>query len=131
MVGEARRAVGAGAGDITIKPSTRPRIAWTAPANLGALAVRARDQEVEPAFLRQLVDPADQLGVELAVEVGEEHPDDVGLLAREGTSRRVREEAEASGDFARDGGSIPRPTGPVVQRERRLVTDSRRPGRRL
>ena len=55
---------------------------------------------MEPVALHGLVDAADQLGVELAVEIGEQHADGAGLSGAEAAGGGVRGIAEALGDGA-------------------------------
>jgi hypothetical protein len=58
-------------------PSTRPRIARKHGAGLAAVAVRARDEQVEAGAADRAVEAADQLREELSVDVGQEDADRV------------------------------------------------------
>src|SRR5579864_4161989 len=81
------------AGDMTIRPSTQPRI------DLGAVVVGAGDQQVIAAAVGGRVDAAHHLGEELAVEIGEQHADGVGLVGDQAAGGAVGGVAQPLGDL--------------------------------
>ena len=79
---------------MTIRPSTRPRIALSTVSRLAALRVHVRQEQEIAALGRQPVHPAHDLGEELAVKIGQDHADRPGPGEAEAARAGVRHISE-------------------------------------
>ena len=84
---------------MTIRPSTRPRIARSASAACSLLAVKVGQQQQIAAAARLAVHAAHDLRKEFAVEVGKDDADGVGSRQAEASRAGMRDVAELPNRF--------------------------------
>ena len=95
-------------GAITIRPSMRPRIERTASISSAVSACELDTSRWKPSRAGRQVEAANDLGVEFAVEVGQQHAERVGPLRDQAARDAVRPVAQPRRHLAHAAGASPR-----------------------
>src|SRR4026207_808320 len=70
------------------------------------VGVRSRDQQMKSVLLRGVVQAADHFGEELAIQIGKENAQRVGLAGDEAARSRMWDVAHPAGDFTNELPSV-------------------------